>query len=157
MYLPLQYHTGQFHCRKNPVFYLFVSPCLQPLAIQNPFPVSLLVPFTVCVRDGIIVRSFFIIGEGNGNPLQCSCLENPRDRGAQWAAICGVAQSQTRLKRHSSSSSRLFILAFFTQQYPFKVPSCHFLSPFNCSPLLLRRNGSQSQVFFCCCFCFPFP
>jgi len=37
-------------------------------------------------------------GEGNGNPLQCSCLENPRDRGAWWAAISGVAQSQTRLK-----------------------------------------------------------
>ena len=35
------------------------------------------------------------IGEGNGNPLQCSCLENPRDRGASWAAVYGVAQSQT--------------------------------------------------------------
>ena len=39
------------------------------------------------------------IGEGNGNPLQCSCLENPRDRGAWWAALYGVAQSQTRLKQ----------------------------------------------------------
>ena len=38
------------------------------------------------------------IGEGNGNPLQCSCLENARDRGAWWAAVYGVAQSQTRLK-----------------------------------------------------------
>ena len=38
------------------------------------------------------------IGEGNGNPLQCSCLENPRDRGAWWAAVYGVAQSWTRLK-----------------------------------------------------------
>ena len=45
------------------------------------------------------------IGEGNGNPLQCSCLENPRARGAWWAAVYGVAQSQTRLKRLSSSSS----------------------------------------------------
>ena len=44
-------------------------------------------------------------GEGNGNPLQCSCLENPRDGGAWWAAIYGVTQSQTRLKRLSSSSS----------------------------------------------------
>ena len=42
-------------------------------------------------------------GEGNGNPLQCSCLENPRDGGAWWAAVCGVTQSQTRLKRLSSS------------------------------------------------------
>ena len=45
------------------------------------------------------------IGEGNGNPLQCSCLENPRDGGAWWAAIYGVTQSRTRLKRLSSSSS----------------------------------------------------
>ena len=46
--------------------------------------------------------SLSCIGEGNGNPLQCSCLENPRDEGAWWAAIYGVAQSQTRLKRLSS-------------------------------------------------------
>ena len=46
------------------------------------------------------------IGEGNGNPLQCSCLENPRDGGAWWAAVYGVAQSRTRLKRLSSSSSK---------------------------------------------------
>ena len=45
------------------------------------------------------------IGEGNGNPLQCSCLENPRDGGAWWAAVSGVAQSRTRLKRLSSSSN----------------------------------------------------
>ena len=50
--------------------------------------------------------SLSCIGEGNGNPLQYSCLENPRDRGAWWAAIYGVAQSQTQLKRLSSSSSR---------------------------------------------------
>ena len=47
------------------------------------------------------------IGEGNGNPLQCSCLENPRDRGAWWAAVCRAAQSRTRLKRLSSSSRRV--------------------------------------------------
>ena len=49
--------------------------------------------------------SLLCIGEGNGNPLQCSCLENPRDRGAWWAAVYGVAQSQTWLKWVSSSSS----------------------------------------------------
>ena len=49
--------------------------------------------------------SLSCIGEGNGNPLQCSCLKNPRDQGAWWAAVYGVAQSQTRLKRLSSSSS----------------------------------------------------
>ena len=45
------------------------------------------------------------IGEGNGNPLQCSSLENPRDRGALWVSVYGVAQSPTWLKRLSSSSS----------------------------------------------------
>ena len=49
--------------------------------------------------------SLSCIGGGNGNPLQCSCLENPRDGGAWWAAVCGVAQSQTRRKWLSSSSS----------------------------------------------------
>ena len=49
--------------------------------------------------------SLSCIGEGNGNPLQCSCLENPRGGGAWWAAVYGVAQSRTRLKRLSSSSS----------------------------------------------------
>ena len=49
--------------------------------------------------------SLSCIGEGNGKPLQCSCLENPRDGGAWWAAVSGVAQSRTRLKLVSSSSS----------------------------------------------------
>ena len=47
--------------------------------------------------------SLSCIGDGNGNPLQCSCLENPRDGGAWWAAIYGVTQSRTRLKQLSSS------------------------------------------------------
>ena len=54
--------------------------------------------------------SLSCIGEGNGNPLQCSCLENPRDRGAWWAAVYGVAQSRTRLKRLSSSMYIFIIL-----------------------------------------------
>ena len=49
--------------------------------------------------------SLSCIGEGNGNPLQCSCLENPRDWGAWWAVVYGVSLSRTRLKRLSSSSS----------------------------------------------------
>ena len=48
--------------------------------------------------------SLSCMGEGKGNPLQCSCLENPRDGGAWWAAVYGVAQSRTRLKWLSSSS-----------------------------------------------------
>ena len=56
-------------------------------------------------------------GEGNGNPLQCSCLENPRDGGAWWAAAYGVAQSQTRLKQLSSSSSREHMLKLKLQYF----------------------------------------
>ena len=54
--------------------------------------------------------SLSCIGEGNDNPLQCSCLENARDGGAWWVAIYGVAQSRTRLKRLSSSSSMFIYL-----------------------------------------------
>ena len=46
----------------------------------------------------VIHFSLSCIGEGNGNPLQCSCLENPRDGGAWWAVVYGVAQSRTQLK-----------------------------------------------------------
>ena len=59
--------------------------------------------------------SHTIVGERNGNPLQCSCLENPRDGEAWWAAIYGVAQSPTRLKRLSSSMRK--ILQARLQQY----------------------------------------
>ena len=57
--------------------------------------------------------SLSCIGEANGNPLQCSCLENPRDGGAWWAAVYGVAQSWTRLKWLSSSSSSIEIIMWF--------------------------------------------
>ena len=56
-------------------------------------------------HDWATSLSLSCIGEGNGNPLQCSCLENPRDGGASWASVSGVTQSQTRLKWLSSSSS----------------------------------------------------
>ena len=54
--------------------------------------------------------SLSCIGEGNGNPLQYSCLENPRDGGAWWAAVYGVAQSQTRLKRAAAAAVSQFVL-----------------------------------------------
>ena len=54
--------------------------------------------------------SLSCIGEGNGNPLQCSCLENPRDGEAWWAAVNGVAQSRTRLKWLSSSTPWIGVL-----------------------------------------------
>ena len=58
--------------------------------------------------------SLWCIGEGNGNPLQCSCLENPRDGGAWWAAVYGVTQSRTQLKWLSSSRSLLNISCIFS-------------------------------------------
>ena len=68
--------------------------------------------------------SLSCIGEGNGNPLLCSCLENPRNRGAWRAAVYGVAQSWTRLKQlSSSSSSSVYML----------IPNFPFISP---APLL---------------------
>ena len=54
--------------------------------------------------------SILTIGEGNGNPLQYSCLENPKDGGAWWAAVYWVAQSWTRLKRLGSSSSSILTI-----------------------------------------------
>ena len=56
-------------------------------------------------------------GEGNGNPLQCSCLENPRESRAWWAAVCGVAQTRTRLKWLSSNSTLL--RHFFRSEFSF--------------------------------------
>ena len=60
--------------------------------------------------------SLSCIGEGNGNSLQCSCLENPRDGEAWWAAVSRVAQSRTRLKRLSSSSS-IYIYIYKCYEY----------------------------------------
>ena len=65
--------------------------------------------------------SLSCIGEGNGNPLQCSCLENPRDGGACWAAVYGVTQSRTRLKRLSSSSSNNLGMHSITSGFVTKV------------------------------------
>jgi len=77
--------------------------------------------------------SLSCIGEGNGNPLQCSCLENPRDGGAWWAAVYGVMQSWTQLKQLSSSSSSSSPL--------FTVPSAWnaFISPVCLVTLLIHR------------------
>ena len=62
--------------------------------------------WNVCIVSSRLIKFRLYqvrFGEGNGNPLQCSCLENPRDGGAWWAAVSEVAQSQTWLKRLSSS------------------------------------------------------
>ena len=76
--------------------------------------------------------SLSCIGEGNGNPLQCSCLENPRDGGARWAAVYGVTQSRTWLKRLSSSSSR---------------PTRNEYNKVNVFP---KISSTKMQIFYCC-------
>ena len=81
-------------------------------------------------HDWATSLSLSCIGEGNGNPLQCSCLENPRDGGAWWAAVYGVTQSWTRLKwLSSSSSSSTSVISFL----------CRAQSTF--SPLILGSNS----------------
>ena len=79
--------------------------------------------------------SLSCIGEGNGNPLQCSCLENPWDWGAWWAAVHGVAQSWTRLKRLSSSTTTKILTP--------GIPFCHTL-PRKCSnPVRTRATITE--------------
>ena len=92
--------------------------------------------------------SLSCIGEGNGNPLQCSYLENPRDGGAWWAAVYGVAQSQTRLKQlNSSSISGLFIR--FTD--PFVCSFANSMLPWLCRfiPDLAFPGGSDNKESAC--------
>ena len=103
--------------------------------------------------------SLSCIGEGNGNPLQCSCLENPRDGGAWWAAIYGVTQSQTQLRRlgSSSSSSMVYmknkIKEVFINQPHFPVPRAldwdmaeHILLD-SCFDLIIINCGSLISSF----------
>ena len=92
--------------------------------------------------------SLSCIGEGNGNPLQCSCLENPRDGGAWWVAVYGVTQSQTRLKWLSSSSSFFFFLVMKT----FKIYS---LSNFQLFCIVLFTIATM--VYHDAPWCFFFP
>ena len=100
--------------------------------------------------------SLSCIGEGNGNPLQCSCLENSRDSGAWWAAVYGVAQSQTRLKRlsSSSSSSNLFLSHVLTPTTR-TPPSCRqFSSTLLIIIILLMPLTGPDKPLFCHYFCY---
>ena len=89
--------------------------------------------FILSNNTSINIKHFAPIGEGNGNPLQCSCLENPRDGGAWWAAVYGVAQSRTRLKQLSSSSSTfsllpisLWLISLYTYFYMLLDKCCFY-------------------------------
>ena len=99
--------------------------------------------------------SLSCIGEGNGNPLRCSCLENPRDGRAWWTSIYGVAQSQTRLKRLSSSSrwkTKSVIPLLFSSQFGFSPPVFPILmSSSNPNPFTQAKSLRVNL-----CFSFPF-
>ena len=90
-------------CVHKPTYYV----CVSTAALQIGFIVH---AFSESIYWLHFHFSLSCIGEGNVNPLQCSCLENPRDGGAWWAAVYGVAQSLTRLKRLSSSSSNIVMV-----------------------------------------------
>ena len=74
------------------------APCVQEAGLDPQAAWAQLVNSRWCRKEVLAADT----GEGNGTPLQCSCLENPRDGGDWWAGVYGVAQSQTRLKRLSS-------------------------------------------------------
>ena len=110
--------------------------------------------------------SLSCIGEGNGNPLQYSCLENPRDRGAWWAAVYGVAQSRTRLKQlSSSSSSRTWLSIIYSVcpqncpwfgQWVFLYPLTYLPLPtaksfFKCFHTIWPKKISQAFILFFFC------
>ena len=99
--------------------------------------------------------SLSCIGEGNGNPLQCSCLENPMDRIAWWAAAYVVAQSQTQLKQLSSSSSPYVSFNIYNKslmdavenQKDYSYNSSNKLPP-NYNPLMLPFKTDFLSIYY---------
>ena len=89
--------------------------------------------------------SLSCIGKGNGNPLQCSWLENPRDGRALWAAIYGVAQSRTQLKRLRSSSSKKLIIELTSVQFSRSVMSNFVIPWIAARQASLSITNSQSS------------
>ena len=90
--------------------------------------------------------SLWCIGEGNGNPLQCSCLENPRDRGAWWDPMYGVTQSQTQLTRLSSSIPSYAIFLVAVRNGTVSLVS---LSDFSCCAISMQRISVYSFCILC--------
>ena len=94
--------------------------------------------------------SLSYIGEGNGNPLQCYCLENPRDGGSWWAAVYGVAQSRTRLKRLSSSSIAASRLSLVAKNGGWLLFSCSARAS-QCSGFSCSRAWALKHKLSSCC------
>ena len=135
-FLPVGALTGVF----TPPVWTSLAPHSSPLAWRIPWteePGRLQSMGSLRVKhDWAASLSLFTFmhGGGNGNPLQCSCLENLRDGGAWWAVVYGVAQSRTRLKQLSSSSSIQVIRASLIAQLVKNLPAMQetrvrFLSP----------------------------
>ena len=114
--------------------------------------------------------SLSCIGKRNGNPLQCSCLEYPRDGGAWWAAVYGVTKSQTWLKQLSSSSRLQPIRLFCPWDFPGKNTgvgfhfllqgisptqrsNLHFLCLLHCQVDSLSLSHLRSHIYLCVCVC----
>ena len=97
---PILYHSPHYHCSSHPL--------LQTLPKNTP---------------SLLWLQGLPIGEGNGNPLQYSCLENPRVGGAWWAGVYGVAQSWTRLKWLSSSRAFLHAISFTNHWITLQIQS----------------------------------
>ena len=164
------YHCKVIKQRTLPVFYLTLqmSIYLSASSVFHPTPGILprkshgrktLVGCSPWGRGGSDTTerlhfhlSFSCIGEGNGNPLQCSCLQIPGDGEVWWAAVYGVAQSQTRLKRLSSSSSSSSVFTIISLQLTFCKKL--FDAPTNLDLSILgsgrspgEKNGNPLQYF----------
>ena len=97
-----------------------------------------------------MVVFIFSLGEGSGSPLQCSRLENPREGGAWWAAVYGVTQSRTRLKRLSSSSSSIL----FQWVPPSPLLICaHKSVVYLCVSVCALQMRSSVPFFWILCIC----
>ena len=130
---------------------------------QSLWKLNILCPFTLPLwsfqihdkindRHQIMVEESWIVGEGNGNPLQYSCLENPMDRGAWWATVHRVAKSRTRLSDFTCSLSWTVGLSF-TKEVTILINLSFSCIP---SPALLQLNSSAEirQISSWCFFCF---
>ena len=146
-----QEYWSAYHCLLPPIPRVYSNSC--PLRRKQWQPIPVLLPGKSHGQRSLVGCgpwgrwesdtterlhfhfSLSCIGEGNGSPLQCSCLENPRGEGAWWAAISGVAQSQTQLKWLSSSSS-MSIESVMPFNYLIRV------APFSSCPQSFLASGS---------------
>ena len=96
-----------------------------------------------------LLYSLFLKGgsrEGSGNPLQCSCLENPRDGAAWWAAVYGITQSRTRLKWLSSSSSKRRLTSILLRRWDAFSKGWVFFMLSICKRLIKKSNGYRHST-----------